>query len=157
MTARLMTDRRKLSDEERKQAYADRFKPRRALPDEFELGRETRPPPRMVCKPIVEGDDIEVRDLVRYARGNSVRVIERLYEIAMADDWDGDPARMKVTLDACAQFLNRIGMFEVKGKLAEIYAKVQEREARIAQEEKQAKTIDVDELADGLGPKGTMR
>lgn len=157
MTARRMDDRRKLSPEDRKDAYNHRFKATPALPPDFELPRTPREPPKMVGGAEINNknpEDITPRDLVTHARKNSLPILQRLYEIAMMDP--EDPRAMPTIVEACCQFLNRAGLYEVKGQVAAIYAKVQGDMAKLDKESDMARTIETEALTEGLGPKDEM-
>ena len=157
MTARKANDRRKLTEEERKKAYSNRFKPDPAIPDGFELDRVPREAPRMIGGASIRNKDpseITPRELIAFARENSLPVLQRLYEIAMAPDDSVIPHN--VIVEACCQFLNRAGLYEVKGQVAAIYAKVQGDIAKIDRESDAARVIDTSKLMEGLGPKGEM-
>jgi hypothetical protein len=157
MTARRMMDRAPLTPGKRKEAYANRFKPTPALPDGFDLGRAPRDPPRMIGREEFKDKDpkdITPRELVAFARKNTVPVLERLYAIAMIDT--NDAKGLASVVEACSQFLNRAGLYEVKGQVAAIYAKVQGDMAKLDKECEIANTIETEDLAKDLGPKGEM-
>lgn len=157
MTARLVSDRRKLTPEERKEAYAQRFRPTPALPADFDLGRRPLGSSMKDSAALKNKNpaDVTLMELARLARENALPVLERLFSIAMMEC--GNDKELAVAVEAACQFLNRAGLYEVKGQVAAIYAKVQGDMLKIEDEsEKAARTIEVETLTDGLGPKGTM-
>jgi hypothetical protein len=157
VTARLLKDQAKrLSPDERKKAYADRFRP--------------QPPPLPVLSNPLAGrediatmraEEITPRHLMLLARRNTLPVLERLYELAMMDH-KGNPEMARVCVLAAGSFLNRAGLYEVKGQVATIYAKVERDQAKIeefereAAREKRVQTVEVEKLTEGLGPTGPM-
>lgn len=158
MTARLAKDAHtRLSPEGKREAYKNRFRPGQALPSNYELGRPVRPPPRMLGGAAVlamDPKDIQPRDLVDYARENSLPVLQRLYEIAMMES-DG-AKELAVSVEAACQFLNRAGLYEIKGQVAVIHAQVHARMQKQEVADREAKTVEVEALTEGLGPKGPM-
>lgn len=165
MTARLLRDQgKRLTPEERKEAYKNRFKP-------------CPPPIPIMTKKTLDGreeigamraEEITPRHLVALARRNTLPVLERLFEIAMMDH-KGDAEMARVCVLAAGSFLNRAGLYEIKGQVATIFAKVErdraqialteaaeEKERRLQLEEQRLQTVEVEELEEGLGPKGPM-
>jgi hypothetical protein len=151
MTARLVRDTyRKLTPEERKKAYAERFKP--------------NPPPIPVLgRPLIGRENVESmraeeitpRHLMLLARRNTLPVLERLFELAMMDH-GGDPEMARICVLAAGSFLNRAGLYEVKGQVAAIYAKVERDQAKIDEAEQRIQTVDVGKLTEGLTPPEPM-
>jgi hypothetical protein len=157
VTARLEKDAHtRLNPEEKKAAYANRFRPSPPPPLPTGFTPSQRPLTMIEGSEIkaMNPRDIQPRDLVAYARKNSLPVLERLYEIAMMDA--ADSKELSVVIEAAGQFLNRAGLYEIKGQVAVIHAKYAERSSRDEESERIARAVDVNQLTEGLGPKGPM-
>lgn len=153
MTARRMNDRRKLSPEERKQAYEQRFKPKGKA-----LAVLDRP---LVGLEFLRAEERKHHELIAIAQSKAPAVLGRLYELAMMDP-RGDANMAAVCVRAAGSYLGRAGMAEVKGQITAFYAKIKEdleqiEEARReAEQEKELRTVEVGILSEGLGPEGPM-
>lgn len=153
MTARRMNDRRKLSPEERKQAYAQRFKPK-GKP----LAVLSRP---LTGLDLLRAEEVKHHELIALAQSNAPAVLNRLYELAMMDP-KGDANMAAVCVRAAGSYLGRAGMAEVKGQITAFYAKIKqdleeiEEARREVEQEQELRTVEVRALAEGLGPEGPM-